>query len=432
MTNKKKLAIVTSYDELCGNAEYSDVLREGLSKLYDVTIVPLNMDIMRLMTRRRADKYIRNVSKQLRHFDYVNIQFESGLFGVFPRDILKRFRWLCKSSKKLIVTMHRVDVKKSLFSAGALQSLLQLQPSKFVAGILTTLRNNRFARLYSKVIKLCAKRGMPIVVHSRREKHRILTVSKFKARVEDHPLAYLTHEKASDYKNSRNQAQFLVDNNLPADAVTIGVFGFIAPYKGIPVLMKALPFLPANYHVLIFGSQHPLKVDCEPSGDLNIFKYINMMLPAKPIPGKKQKKPGDAPPLMLEWSNLSNDLLTRFHFLGGFYQHEDFIKAIAACDLVVFPYNEVGQSASGVLGLALDLGANIICSQTLAFLELMKYTGASLRTFSIGNHLELAEKIKIAAKQGVHSEAAIREYNQKYNLDTNAKFYADLFESIKS
>ena len=82
------------------------------------------------------------------------------------------------------------------------------------------------------------------------------------------------------------------------------------------------------------------------------------------------------------------------------------------------------------MGLALDLKANIICSQTLAFLELIKYAGTAVRTFSIGNHLELAEKIKIAIKNGIPSAKAQQDYNQKYNLDSNAQFYADLFEAL--
>ena len=35
---KQKLAIVSSYDELCGNASYTKALAEGLSVYFDVTV----------------------------------------------------------------------------------------------------------------------------------------------------------------------------------------------------------------------------------------------------------------------------------------------------------------------------------------------------------------------------------------------------------
>lgn len=429
--DKKKLAIVTSYGDLCGNAEYSDVLKKGLNKIFDVSIIPLNMDIMRAMTRKAADKYIINIANQLTAFDYVNIQFESGLFGILPRDILKRFCYLFDASNKLVVTMHRVDVKLPLFSITALNCILRLKMKKFLTESMNTWRNNQFAKVYVKVSKLCAKHKTPIIVHSTREKHRILSISNFKATAADHPLTYLTLEEAEYYKKLVDKPKFLSQHNLPKNAITIGTFGFIAPYKGIPVLMKCLPFLPENYHVLVFGSQHPLKVNYEPNGDSHIIHYMNLLTPphARPVPSHTQKK-RKLRAMVNYWAGTNNVMAGRFHFLGGFHEHEDFIKAMASCDVVVFPYNEVGQSASGVLGLALDLQCNIICSQTLAFLELLKYAGSSVRIFSIGNHLELAEKIRIAVKNGVPSREILQQYNQKYNLDSNARFYADLLESL--
>jgi len=425
---KKRLAIVTSFDDLCGNAEYSDVLKNGLGQFFEVSIIPLNMDIMRTMTRRSVDRYIRSVAKQLRDYDYVNIQFESGLFGIFPNDILKRLRYLLNSSKKIILTMHRVDIKKPILSVGCLQSILALKPKKLVTEIMNNWRNNRFAKLYSRIVKSCVRRKSSIVVHSKREKHRILSISN-NAKVADHPLAYLSLKEALYYRSLENKPAFLSKYNLPSDAITIGIFGFIAPYKGIPVLMKCLPFLPDNYHILTFGSQHPLKVSYEPKGDLNVFKYINMLIPDT-LGHAKNKNDIEKSAFNHTISSAGNAIADRFHFLGGFYRHEDFIRAIVDCDVIVFPYNEVGQSASGVLGLALDLGSNIICAQTLAFLELMKYAGAAVRTFSIGNHLELAEKIKIAVKNGAASQEAIQEYNQKYNLTSNAEFYSNLIQAL--
>ena len=47
---------------------------------------------------------------------------------------------------------------------------------------------------------------------------------------------------------------------LPADAVLIGVFGFINEYKGIGTAIQALQHLPKNHHLLIFGGVHPQEI----------------------------------------------------------------------------------------------------------------------------------------------------------------------------
>ena len=47
---------------------------------------------------------------------------------------------------------------------------------------------------------------------------------------------------------------------LPADAVLIGVFGFLNEYKGIGTAIQALQHLPKNHHLLIFGGVHPQEI----------------------------------------------------------------------------------------------------------------------------------------------------------------------------
>ena len=109
---KEKLAIVSSYDEACGNASYTKALVDGLSKHYDVTVIPLKVDLLRKNERSAAESHIRTICEQLRAFDCVNIQFEAGLFGSKLSLILKRFRAIARASKKLIVTMHRFHAKE--------------------------------------------------------------------------------------------------------------------------------------------------------------------------------------------------------------------------------------------------------------------------------------------------------------------------------
>ena len=60
---------------------------------------------------------------------------------------------------------------------------------------------------------------------------------------------------------------------------------------------------------------------------------------------------------------------------------------MAICDAVVFPYLEVGQSSSGPISQALELGCRIIASRTHTFLQFGRYHQDMIEFFDIGNHL---------------------------------------------
>ena len=66
---------------------------------------------------------------------------------------------------------------------------------------------------------------------------------------------------------------------------------------------------------------------------------------------------------------------------------------MAICDAVVFPYLEVGQSSSGPISQALELGCRVIASRTHTFFQFGRYHQNMIEFFDIGNHLELAGRI---------------------------------------
>ena len=86
----KKLAIVSSYGEMCGNAAYTDALAKEFSKHYDVQIHKLDVGLLRNpKSHTLGNKHLHEMAKQLQQYDCVNIQFEAGLFGVIPNKIAK-------------------------------------------------------------------------------------------------------------------------------------------------------------------------------------------------------------------------------------------------------------------------------------------------------------------------------------------------------
>jgi hypothetical protein len=101
----------------------------------------------------------------------------------------------------------------------------------------------------------------------------------------------------------------------------------------------------------------------------------------------------------------------------GALDDAEFFTGMAVCDAVVFPYLEVGQSASGPISQAVELGCRVLASRTHAFLEFAAYHPDTVEFFDIGNHLELAERI------AVRRHYAARRERQRYDVETNKAIY---------
>jgi hypothetical protein len=83
----------------------------------------------------------------------------------------------------------------------------------------------------------------------------------------------------------------------------------------------------------------------------------------------------------------------------------------------VFPYLEVGQSSSGPISQALELGSRVIASRTHTFLQFGKYHPDSIEYFDIGNHLELAARLL------ARPQYELRARRLAFNTDTNRAVY---------
>jgi len=110
------------------------------------------------------------------------------------------------------------------------------------------------------------------------------------------------------------------------------------------------------------------------------------------------------------------DLSSRIHFLGS-QSDADFVAGMAICDVVVFPYLEVGQSSSGPISQSLELGCRVIASRTHTFLQFARYHPDAIEFFDIGNHLELAGKIL------ARPQFDTRERLLSFTVETNKATY---------
>ena len=81
---RERLAIVSTYDKLCGIAAYTRALERQLADIFDVTVFDLDQDLLRSRhprVSRLGDRHIKEICAALADFDAVNLQLEYGMLG---------------------------------------------------------------------------------------------------------------------------------------------------------------------------------------------------------------------------------------------------------------------------------------------------------------------------------------------------------------
>lgn len=417
----KRLAIVSSYHELCGNATYTEVLKNEFAKYCEVEVLPLRTDIL-ASTKKNvaalADNHIHEICVRLKEFDYVNIQFEAGLYGSTRGDILRRTRRLINASSNLILTMHRIDIGESLLDRGYLKQLLA---RNWIQGLKIYRQNTYMAKIYSSIAAYMKRqsknRNMNIMVHTKREKNNIEQLFCFH-HVYDFPITFMNQEMRMRRRNQDEHSAFLETYGLKESDVVIGLFGFISEYKGHETAIKALKFLPDHYKIMIFGSQHPMSIMNHVSVDGYIARLIQLIEDNSIMNQESREKKKKA-------VRSKNESFDKRVFFAGSLGDEAFISALYCCDFAVLPYLETNQSGSGIASLVLESRIPALYSNNKAFFELQKYYPNTFETFDIGNYSELAYKIRNYKKDYTHSIDACL---QIYNLENNVKNHMDIFE----
>jgi glycosyltransferase involved in cell wall biosynthesis len=424
MLNKvrqNKLAIVCSYDELCGNATYAHALREEFSKIVDVDV--LGLDLMSLQKKGAfvesiGDRHIKELASRLKHYDYVNIQFEAGLYGPRTDDIFRRFKILAEAAPNLVVTMHRLDPlfdsDRFFWSKRMVRVFSKKQRRKY--------RATRHQILYKNIIDLCKKlskeKNAWICVHTQREKKIVKNWYGYD-NCFDFPIAFLQDTTRKKVLALNDREAFLRRHNFTQRNKIIGVFGFLSAYKGTETAVAALAHLPDDYIVAIFGGQHPQSIRHNQTIDESVLSILELC-------GKSKHHDTRHENLKAFQGLHIRHSGKRVRFIGAL-PDDEFIEALHYCDAVALPYLETGQSMSGVLPLAIEAGARLFCANNLSFSESFRYYGRVCDTFDIGNSLELAQKI-LNSENNFTNQREIA-YN-KYNISELVKLFMSKYNNI--
>ncbi len=427
---RKKLAIISTYNENCGNASYTHVLKVAFSEIFDVDVIPLDLFLLQKpqpFINIHADAHIKSICAKLKNYDYVNIQFEAGLYGATAGAILRRMKWLIDAAPNLILTMHRVDVAET---TSLLEAIGKSVRALRAGPLFHHFRNKEFSVLYHNIVLHCkeqsARKNVWIKVHAKREHRVIRDVFRFK-NVIHYPLAFLNKEEQKKVK-ALPKADLAARFGLPQGSKLFGVFGYISNYKGIETAIKTVAQLPTDWHLVIAGSQHPQSIKAYKDVDPYLESILNLIANEDAERERKLAKLARVNHY-LEKTEVVDERLTkpitdRIKFIGSL-DDDDFVHVLRDIDAVVLPYIEVGQSMSGVIVLAMEAGGRVLGANNLSFAETRKYFGDTFERFDIGNHIELAQRLQA---EPLEVEAARTAIFETYNIRNSVALQAQVFE----
>jgi glycosyltransferase involved in cell wall biosynthesis len=436
-----KLAIISTYNENCGNASYTHALKNAFAKYIEVEVLPLDLFLLQGTSPaliKAGDRHIKELCNKIKEFDYINIQFEAGLYGGRIVDIYRRIRWLIDACPSLTLTMHRVDTDVSSFFKALSLGFKTGSYKRFKSAV----GSGKFANLTKKIIHHCknsqSSKNIWIKVHTRRDS-RSVRIIYGNEKVFDYPLVFLTQQQIVESWNHNLRQEFLHKHGFKPTDKVVGIFGYLSEYKGIETAIKALNMLPPEYKLGVFGSQHPQTVKRNEAVHPYLQSLFSLMSEIDAERLSEQNKLARLDWLRRKRSLVNSDALDqqnpvvtkmadRIRFIGTLSDPE-FIEALRLCDAAVLPYLEVGQSMSGIVVLGIESGAKLICANNLSFAETRRYFPDTFLNFDIGNAYELAQKVIFCANNPniAEHESERKAVFAKYSIDASVRLQLEKF-----
>ena len=284
MTTKPRLAVISTYDDLCGIAGYTKPIVKLLEEYFDVTVFDLDQFLFKNkspLVQRMAEQELHAFCKTLHEFDAVNLQLEHGTLGNTARSISRRLRLIVRSSPNITITFHTMLTDFTSPGLTFLKDCLRGRPGKGFANYRKAKHDNLLAGTFYGFLRQQQKqRRISLIVHTRRDARLLKVLYRLK-NVHDHPLASLTADDAKTVLANATRDNFPSLRSLPAGSVVLGCFGFLSRYKGVDTALKAMQLLPENYHLAIFGATHPNSIVEQATIDPFVKKLMKLVHPER-------------------------------------------------------------------------------------------------------------------------------------------------------
>ena len=312
-SRKISIALLTPWNQQCGNAEFAKRLTSGFGSFAAVEPIELENLIEHdtLDSRRKQERYITKLIKQVHasDADLVHIQHEFCFFGRAQRYADRRLLRLMRNIRKpIILSLH--TWKKSMCWKSEKPSL-----KSALSAICYKIKNRRMRR--------CLLAADAIVVHSKDTYAKIIKAyPRLRKRVYLLPIPVepVVSDGVTAPYQKRPGEKWLV---LP---------GFVSRYKGHRHIIDAMPGLPSEFRLVIAGGVHPK--------DRLGHEYWSELLTRIDEVGCQD----------------------RVVFTGFLDDSAEQAAVLKQADVFVLPYDEVGQSGSAVLADVLSCGRPIVTS----------------------------------------------------------------------
>lgn len=407
---RKKIMFISTYKIPCGIGAFTETLETHLEGEYEIEIGVLDQYILKSIEPpldAAGDRLIDDICLRARECDVVNLQWEPGLLGHTPKQILRRFKKILQSNPHMIVTVHTVvPIEKK---ASILQALRETRHQGIFGGaryISNTMLRRYGDRTHQLLREAAKSETFQLVVYTQREVRHFRELIGIK-NVHDHPLSYIRRGWEERLATTAGQMRDKWKKQFGADKKFIGFFGFLTEYKGISTAIEAMRLLPDDYMLMLFGGVHPALLH----DGQNVSPYVHQLMTSV-HPSLAGSKGVEA----------KRSLVDRVRFIGAPDDYE-FAAAILASDINVFPYVEIGQSASGPVSQSVELGKRTIVSNNKMFSQFELYFLKRTYKTDIGNHIQLAQMVQTAMDEPEPGVAGLG-----YNNKTLTDFYRIIIE----
>jgi glycosyltransferase involved in cell wall biosynthesis len=358
---KPRIAFVSSMNEPCANAAYTEQLIKVFEPDFDITAFDIgSAAVLKRLGKeaeQAAEAHIGRICHQLRPFDVVNVQCEMGLFGATVEQCKRRLFNLCAHAPRLIYTLHSFSVRGDDFEHA-----------------------HRF--LFEALCKRRRNQPWVVLVHLPRDRQEV--IDRFgvpPANVVHFPVMSLSMPDRQALIAGADPAAWKRRNGLQPDDIVIGRLGFITQNKDFITGLKALSILPPQYKMAFVGGQHFQTI-----ADMTIHPPIREVVD---FIDEHDDRLARMPRFDPERTPLMRD---RVVFLGN-TDNVTLYDAMANMDYLLVNYLETWQSGSLIASLSMELQRPSLFAYNRTFIEYEKYFPSCFEFFNMGNHHEIRHKI---------------------------------------
>tara|TARA_B100000963_G_scaffold110976_1_gene96568 strand:+ start:3930 stop:5051 length:1122 start_codon:yes stop_codon:yes gene_type:complete len=372
---ENKIAIIDPVGIKSGMNHYDTFLCNSLTKLGVKTFILSNFT---LKSESIHSKIFFGIFFENKFFQAFNF-----LFGMIQSCIH------CKKNQVKVVFIHVFSTHTMSIMTYAISKLFGLRTITIAHDVFSfTHQDNKF--YHNLIYNYWSNR---IVVHNIYSYNHLLPLIKSKMHNKVSVLKHGSFVGLSDASVTRSSARNFL--KLDQNRQYILFFGRLKPAKRLDVLLKAMPNIDSNIHLIIAGH----------SGKEDFNQYE----------------------LIIDQLKLKNRLILDINYISE-NKRELYFKAV---DVLALPYEQIFQS--GVLLMSMSYGLPVVASAILPFEEVID-DGVNGLLFEKGNSDDLANKINqlFNDKNLINSipEKAISHMKNHYNWDPIAKGYLEILKLI--